>query len=59
MRCSHENYALQLNGPRLPAVSSSDGYIANPDDKPDGTLLFLERNIRPRSDNSFPCEKIL
>jgi hypothetical protein len=53
MQRSHENYALQLNGPRLPAVSSADGYIANPNDKPEGMLLFLERNIQPRSDNFF------
>ena len=53
MPCSRENYALELKGPRLPAVSSADGYIANPDDNQEGMLLFLERNIRPRSDNFF------
>lgn len=53
MPCSRENYALELKGSRLPAVSSADGYIANPDDNQEGMLLFLERNIRPRSDNFF------
>jgi alkaline phosphatase len=32
----HENYALAEKGPRLPAVSSADGVVANPADKPDG-----------------------
>jgi len=39
MSCSHESYALQPDGPRLPAISSADGNVANPADKPDGMLL--------------------
>ncbi|KAF9449517.1 alkaline phosphatase-like protein [Macrolepiota fuliginosa MF-IS2] len=31
-----ENYKIHTNGPRLPAVSSSDGYIVNPADNTDG-----------------------
>lgn len=31
-----EDYALQTKGPRVPAVSSADGAVANPNDKPDG-----------------------
>jgi len=31
-----ESYALNTNGPRQPATSSSDGYTVNPDDNPNG-----------------------
>lgn len=33
---SRENYALADKGPRVPAISSADGVVANPADKPDG-----------------------
>ena len=37
---SRESYTLQQDGPRLPAVSSPDGVVVNPADKPNGVWYY-------------------
>lgn len=38
---SRESYTLNTKGPRVPAVSSSSGYVVNPTDHTDGMILLL------------------